>query len=33
MRSQVSDVMTRNVVAVRQIAEFKDMVEVMRRRR
>lgn len=33
MRSQVSDVMTHNVVAVRQIAEFKDMVEVMRRRR
>lgn len=33
MRSQVSDVMTRNVVAVRQFAEFKDMVEVMRRRR
>jgi CBS domain-containing protein len=33
MRSQVSDVMTHNVVAVRQIAEFTDMVEVMRRRR
>ena len=33
MRSQVSDVMTHNVVAVRQIAEFKDMVEVMCRRR
>jgi CBS domain-containing protein len=33
MSTQVADVMTKNVVAVRQTAEFKDMVEVMRRRR
>lgn len=33
MPSQVADVMTYNVVAVRQNAEFKDIVEVMQRRR
>lgn len=33
MPSQVADVMTYNVVAVRQSAEFKDIVEVMVRRR
>jgi CBS domain-containing protein len=33
MPTHVADVMTYNVVAVRQTAEFKDMIEVMRRRR
>jgi CBS-domain-containing membrane protein len=33
MAGYVADVMTCNVVAVRQIAEFKDIVEVMHRRR
>ena len=33
MPGQVADVMTYNVVAVRQIAEFKEIVEVMLRRR
>src|SRR5579875_3197597 len=32
MPSLVADVMTTSVVAVRQTAEFKDIVEVMRRR-
>jgi CBS-domain-containing membrane protein len=32
MASLVSDVMTRNVVCVREDAEYKDMVQVMRRR-
>jgi CBS-domain-containing membrane protein len=32
MPDQVADVMTHNVVAVREHAEFKDIVEVMRRR-
>lgn len=33
MSSQVADVMTYNVIAVRQVAQFKDIVEVMQRRR
>lgn len=33
MTTLVADVMTSNVVAVRRIAEFKDIVEVVRRRR